>query len=334
MPNKTITFGADLLPVESLTYNLGSSDKQWNIYGTLTGNAQSASAANITSTTNAISIYTDAEGTFGSVTSASGALYATTANGSLTFGILPVAQGGSGTSSMTAYGVAYGRSDTTALNFTNAGTTGYPLIGDGTNAPKWYGGLILKGTGADSYTANFAGTTNAISTTQAAVTISGGLGISQSMFIGGNILPSTTSVAIGAPTTTNRQIKAVYLINGSTTAHGIVFRSSTTSYGQILINSNSQLQLKSKYSIEFAPGDATAGLIMMAATGLTAGYICPSNDTYTVDVGSNYYKFHNGYFFNNLYSANHVVYQSSTTATAKVSMQWNDTDSSLDFVFS
>lgn len=40
MANKTITFGADLLPNStSLEYNLGSADKQWNIFGDLAGTA-------------------------------------------------------------------------------------------------------------------------------------------------------------------------------------------------------------------------------------------------------------------------------------------------------
>lgn len=100
MPNKTITFGADLLPNStSLEYNLGNSTQLWKIYGSLSGQA---SAASVSSTTNAVSIYSDTAGTFSHVSSSNGALYATTSNGSVTFGILPIAQGGTGATSITA----------------------------------------------------------------------------------------------------------------------------------------------------------------------------------------------------------------------------------------
>ena len=53
-------------------------------------------AADITSTTNAIAYYSSTTGTFASKASANGALYATTANGALSWGTLPIAQGGTG----------------------------------------------------------------------------------------------------------------------------------------------------------------------------------------------------------------------------------------------
>ena len=52
--------------------------------------------ANITTTTNAVAYYTDTAGTFGSKASANGVLYATAANGTLNWGTLPIAQGGTG----------------------------------------------------------------------------------------------------------------------------------------------------------------------------------------------------------------------------------------------
>ena len=66
------------------------------VYGNLSGNATSATAANLTTTANAIAYYTNTTGTFGTKASANGALYATAANGALQWGILPVAQGGTG----------------------------------------------------------------------------------------------------------------------------------------------------------------------------------------------------------------------------------------------
>lgn len=55
-----------------------------------------AKYANITTTSNAIAYYTNTTGTFGSKASANGALYATSANGALQWGTLPIAQGGTG----------------------------------------------------------------------------------------------------------------------------------------------------------------------------------------------------------------------------------------------
>lgn len=61
------------------------------------GAATSANAANLTTTANAIAYYTNTTGTFGSKASANGALYATETNGTLNWGTLPIAQGGTGT---------------------------------------------------------------------------------------------------------------------------------------------------------------------------------------------------------------------------------------------
>lgn len=64
--------------------------------GLKTRYADQANAANLTSTANAVAYYTDAAGKFGSKASANGALYATSANGALQWGTLPIAQGGTG----------------------------------------------------------------------------------------------------------------------------------------------------------------------------------------------------------------------------------------------
>jgi len=66
---------------------------------TCTGNAATSTKANITTTANAVAIYTDTAGTFGTKATANGAAYATSTNGALTFGTLPVAQGGTGKTS-------------------------------------------------------------------------------------------------------------------------------------------------------------------------------------------------------------------------------------------
>ena len=77
---------------ETLYYDLTAP----KFIGNLTGTADKATAANLTSTVNAIAYYTDTAGKFGSKASANGALYATSANGALQWGTLPIAQGGTG----------------------------------------------------------------------------------------------------------------------------------------------------------------------------------------------------------------------------------------------
>lgn len=70
--------------------------------GTWSGNAATATyatKANLTTTTNAVAYYTNTTGTFGYKASANGALYATSANGALQWGTLPIAQGGTGQTS-------------------------------------------------------------------------------------------------------------------------------------------------------------------------------------------------------------------------------------------
>lgn len=98
--------------------------------------ASKANAANITTTANAIATYSNTTGTFSTKATANGAAYATAANGALTFGTLPIAQGGTGKTTWTQYGVLYA-SATNALANTAAGTAGYLLQSNGTAAPSW-----------------------------------------------------------------------------------------------------------------------------------------------------------------------------------------------------
>ena len=76
----------------------------------------------------------------------------------------------------TQWGVAY---YSTARNITStaAGTAGYPLIGQGSAAPAWYGGQVNAGTAAASWITTFNGTTASTSTTTGAVKVAGGLGV-------------------------------------------------------------------------------------------------------------------------------------------------------------
>lgn len=59
-----MTFKTNILPNSDAGYSLGSSDLHWNIYGDVVGNADTATAADLTTTTNAIAKYSDTAGTF------------------------------------------------------------------------------------------------------------------------------------------------------------------------------------------------------------------------------------------------------------------------------
>ena len=115
--------------------------EKWMIYAdtdgnvTVNGNAATSSktnAANITTTTNAIAYYTNTAGTFGSKASANGVLYATSANGALNWGTLPIAQGGTGAttaeSARTKLGLGTAATASTTTTIASGGT-GLPTAG-------------------------------------------------------------------------------------------------------------------------------------------------------------------------------------------------------------
>lgn len=80
----------------------------------------------LTTTANAIAVYTDTGGALGTKATAKGAAYATAANGALTFGTLPIAEGGTGNTTGTAT-LATTAADTTneliTLGVTSGATT-------------------------------------------------------------------------------------------------------------------------------------------------------------------------------------------------------------------
>ena len=115
--------------------------EKWMIYAdtdgnvTVNGNAATSSktnAANITTTTNAIAYYTNTAGTFGSKASANGVLYATSANGALNWGTLPIAQGGTGATTAenarTKLGLGTAATASTTTTIASGGT-GLPTAG-------------------------------------------------------------------------------------------------------------------------------------------------------------------------------------------------------------
>ena len=93
-----------------------------------------------------------------------------TANGPAWTQKVAVANGGTGATSVTKYGIAYGNSSVNAYAFTSAGSDGYILIGKGSNdAPTWQQTLPANhgGTGYNSYTIGdilYASSSSALST--------------------------------------------------------------------------------------------------------------------------------------------------------------------------
>lgn len=204
-------------------------DGSIKLYSTYTSRA---SAAALSTTANDVAYYTDTNGTFGSISSADGALYSTTANGALQWGTLPIAQGGTNKTSWTQWGIVYA-STTQALAQVTAGASGnsgQALISNGAAAPGWYGGLKLTGTTASNWIAAFAGNKDASSTTTAAVTIAGGLGVNKQLYVGTQATIGGIKIATGTANTSPRTIEATsddLYINGLNNK-GIIFQQAET----------------------------------------------------------------------------------------------------------
>jgi hypothetical protein len=88
------------------------------------------------------------------------------------YGLLPVANGGTGATTLTANGVLYG-SGTSAIAATAVGTTGQVLVGNTGAAPSW---STLSGIGVTSFSAGTTGLTPSSATT-GVVTLAGTLGV-------------------------------------------------------------------------------------------------------------------------------------------------------------
>jgi hypothetical protein len=88
------------------------------------------------------------------------------------YGLLPVANGGTGATTLTANGVLYG-SGTSAIAATAVGTTGEVLVGNTGGAPSW---AALTGIGVTSFSAGTTGLTPSSATT-GVVTLAGTLGV-------------------------------------------------------------------------------------------------------------------------------------------------------------
>lgn len=188
--------------------------------------------------------------------------------------------------------------DGTNLNFTSAGPAGQVLIGQGDNtAPVWYAGLTLGTDATSTYKADFSG----------AVYVTGDITHS------GNILPLATGKTLGAA---KAPYSALYLGISTT---GIIFETnsiaSSITYGSISATT-SGIKIQ-------ANNTANKGIYIYP------GSVYPITDN-SMSLGSTSFCFLNGYFSSNVYSETLYL---DVDKVHKAHMTWNNTDSSIDFIF-
>lgn len=161
----TLTSGTDYEAVYNtgITFNPSTGTVTATKFaGALTGNANTATSANITSTKNGVAYYSDTAGKFASTAAGSdGYIFiGKGANTAPTWQeILPIGHGGTGKKQWTQWGLVYADT-TTSLAQVTAGAAGnatFPLISSGAGAPNWYNGLSLVGTTSSDWSASFNG---------------------------------------------------------------------------------------------------------------------------------------------------------------------------------
>lgn len=225
-----------------------------NVTGSLTGNADTATAANITTTANAVATYNDAVGTFDFVSSGNGALYATSTDGTVQFGTLPVGQGGTGAQSFTANAVLKG-------NGTSAVAASGVSI-DGSNNVTGVVGLTATGV------ITTTNTTASTSTATGAIKCSGGVGVAGQV-------TALRLAANGSNTNYNLYVNGTSYLNGNSTVKTVIGTSSST-YGSTLPSSATEGQI----FFQLSDGINTAGKITtVAATSATKYYLVGTEGT-------------------------------------------------------
>ena len=285
MPNNSIKFGIDLLPNVDKSdstggFNLGSQSLEWNIFGDLTGNATTATAANLeTTTTNAIAYYTDTVGTFGSKASADGALYATSTNGTLTFGTLPVAQGGTGVKTIASGEVLIGNGTSAIttkaiLNNTTVGALGWNS-GGSTNANNlrlldvntlayWNGAY----SGTSSNIACVGTITTGIWNGSVIGTLYGGLG--NSSFTQNRLLYSETATKFSSTSSIYASASSIAIGSTSAPANSGSFQvKGTSTLRDIYVEENNKYDIGTS-GTRWKTAYLTASLLVGAASGITA----------------------------------------------------------------
>ena len=258
--------GIDINPS---THTLTASNFVGSLTGNVTGNASTAdlatlaTGANITTTTNGVAYYSDTGGTFANLSSANGALYATSANGALNFGTLPVQQGGTGMTSLTANRIIKGN-----------GTSALIASGVSLDASDNMSGVVAITASGIISTTN---TTASTSTTTGAIKSAGGIAAAGQV-------TATRLAANGSNTSYNLYVNGSSYLNGNSTVKTVIGTSNST-YGDTLPSSASEGQI----FFQIADGENTATKISpVAATTSTKYYIIGTQGTgaYTPYVAS------------------------------------------------
>lgn len=218
------------------------------------------------------------------ISSASGAYYATDTNAQPQFGTLPVAQGGTGRTSWTQWGVVYASASTTLTN-TAAGTTGYPLIGAGSAAPAWYGGTVLTGTAAASWKTAINGTTAATSAGAGALTVAGGTYIAKNLYVGDETeLNSTLSVG------GNSTLSGTLTVSGATQINNTLTVGSASANKATTLNGNLTVTGIVSFSNTTGASTDSNGAVRLAGGMSIKGNIIPTHNTYTLGDSDNKWK--------------------------------------------
>jgi len=192
----------------------------------------------------------------------------TLASGVWNASTIAVPYGGTGNTSFTSYGVLYGNS-TSALNVTNAGTTGQVLVATTGGAPTW--GAVPSTAAVTSFSAGTTGLTPNTATT-GAVTLSGTLATTN----GGTGLTSFTSGgAVYATSTSALTTGTLPIASGGTgiTSFGTGVQ---TALGQAVTGSGGIVLATSPTLVTPTLGAATATSVAMTTGTITT---TPSNST-------------------------------------------------------
>ena len=322
----------------SISYNTGNTTFAGSVtstggfIGNLTGNADSATAANITSTANGVAYYSNTNGTFANMASKNGALYATDTNGTLYWGTLPIAQGGTNATSFTK--------DCVIVN--NGASTNPSLVSRG-----------LKVLGA----IDAAVTVTAKGNNQALTIEPNGTGNMALQTTSGNLTLETSTGTIETKATSSGPIKLTGKTGNmdiTTTSGVITIKTDGTTNGDINITTNNAGAI----SIE----SVKSSISLSATTTIGYGLLLSGIQGTTINAGSNHaiafqinnaekgeFNKHGMFQLNETGTqSTHKLYvngdsafngkvsfgaQASNSITEKVYMQWNDTDLSLDFIF-
>ena len=142
-------------------------------------------------------------------------------------GQLNVGNGGTGKHEWTPNGILYADAANSLSQITEGSSNNntFPLISYGTSAPNWYSGLTLVGSDTSTYVATFKGTTDSGNSSQGAVVVLGGMGISKTLNVGTGIQAGNIQISTASSGTASRTIttSADDLIINAPSSQGIIF---------------------------------------------------------------------------------------------------------------